>query len=244
MINRISHRYNFPPSLAALIVWGSGIFLGGIAAAIFILVPTYLSGGYYSKPICLTNSCVKHTLEAFDQVVVVFWGAVQVLVAFATIGGIFVALTNYLEVNKTNALATHLSQFSNFQSYVTLQIERRDQLAISSFDILAWYNSIFPFSRNGNLVVSSEYLRQMQYLTNVIANSNAAILGGITERFSYVEHQKSVIAILSEIGITVERYHRKQWCEVEDEVFALIDMINKTFCLESKISVLPVRRYL
>ncbi|RUC69069.1 retron Ec48 family effector membrane protein [Pseudomonas aeruginosa] len=244
MIDRISNRYNFPRSLAALIFWGGIIFLGGAVTAFCIFVPTYLSGDFYSRPFCLTNSCIKHTFEAFDQVIVVFWAAVQILVAFATIGGIFVALTNYLEVNKTNALAAHLSQFSNFQSYVTLQIERRDQLAISSFDILAWYNSIFPFSRKGNLVVSGDYVRQMQSLADVVVKSNSAILGGMAERFSYVEHQKSVIAILSEIGITVERYHRKQWCEIEDEVFALIDMINKTFCLESKISVLPVRRYL
>ncbi|UUW73463.1 retron Ec48 family effector membrane protein [Pseudomonas oryzihabitans] len=244
MIDWVVRKYNIPPPLAVMIIFGGGIFITGVVVSIVILVPTYVVGEFYLKKICLTNVCIEGTIKNFDQVFVVFWAAVQVLVAFATIGGIFIALNNYLEVSKTNALAIHLSQFANFQSYVTLQINRCDQLSISSFDILAWYNSIFPSSRKGSLIVSPNYAQRIKNLSNIIEASNSLILGGINKKFSYIDHQKSVVSALNEIGITMERFHRKQWCEVEDEMFSLISSVNKTFCLESDISVLPNRRYL
>lgn len=244
MIERISNRFSLSRSVATLVAWSGVILAVGVVFSLVILVSTYIAGDFLEKPFCLANECVSYTLKQFSQVVVVFWGGVQLLVAFATIGGIYLALTNYLEVSKTNALATHLAQFSNFQSYVSLQIARCDQLAMSSFDIMAWYNSMFPSSRQGNLSVSIAYSQIIQQLADQINYSNAAILGGLSKKFSYAEHQKSVISILNEFGITIERYHRKQWSEIEDEVFTLISIVNKTFCLSAQVALLPARRYL
>lgn len=191
--------------------------------------------------LCVRNECVKYFLEQIDQSISIINATVTLLVAIATVGGIFVAVSTYRATVKTNSLSSHLSHLAAFQSYVTSEINKHERLSAQSFDLILWYVAIYPKSRVGSLEVSIEYMDFGDKLATVIGNGNKVMDTSGADKFRFMPHQQSLIELMKNIGVQLERHHRKAWYEVEDDLLSLINAVHRTFNIPILI---PARRYL
>jgi hypothetical protein len=220
------------------------IALIGYASSIISFVATGYKTEIYHHSICLTNDCVQYWSTIFEYPLLIAKSTSDLLVAFATAGGIVIALMSYIASVSTSALANHISHYSIFQEYMMNEISKRDRISLTSIDILSWYNHIFSSSRTGIMTVSKEYFSYIEKLNSQIAASNDQAKRAKDGEFRYKPHQEKIKDILSETGILVEFQPRNDFYEMEGQIFSLINGINRSFCYSDAVPALVQRKYI
>lgn len=235
-------------------VWGRYPFLNFLVAGLLLIaalgvlfsVSTLLVTGIdgeFARPLCFNNGCIKKFLEIFDQSFLILSATLSLLVGITTIGGIIVALMSYLNSANATALANHISHFTIFQNYVAAEISKRNRISPASVDTFVWYNLIFSNSRTGRTSISDEYCNVISALNNEIFFSNEQARSASQGSFRYMPHQKRIIDSLSGLGIVLSHQPRNEFYEIEDQIFALISSLNKSFCYSNKVPDLLKRNY-
>jgi hypothetical protein len=214
----------------------------GFMFSVFVLMVTGLSGEF-ARPLCFNNGCVKKFLEVFDQSFLILSATLSLLVGGTTIGGIIVALMSYLNSANATALTNHISHFSIFQNFVAAEISKRNRISQTSVDAFVWYNLIFSESRTGRMSISDDYCSLISALNAEIFLSNEQARTAAQGSFRYMSHQKRIIDSLGSLGVLLNHQPRNEFYEIEDQVFALISSLNKSFCYSDKVPKLLGRNY-
>jgi hypothetical protein len=238
-LGEIWRDYPYLNLLAAglLLVAALGLLLSAVA-----LMFTGI-GGEFARPLCFNNGCIKKFLELFDQSFLILTATLNLLVGLATIGGIIVALMSFLNSANATALTNHISHFSIFQNYVMVEISKRNRISATSVDTFVWYNLIFSNSRTGKTSISDEYCSIISALNDEILFSNEQARAAVQGSFRYMPHQKRIIDALGRLGIALSHQPRNEFYEIEDQIFALISSLNKSFCYSNKVPELLKRQY-
>lgn len=229
--------------LRALLFCLISIILLGILLFVTSFISTGIHEGFFSRGFCFHNTCILNFTKGYSQSILILQATFILLGLVASIGGIVVALLGYTNSVSVSALGNHISHFKIFQEYLSYEINKRDRLSASSFDIFKWYNIIFNKSRSGSTSISQDYCDLIIKLNNVISESNTACTRAKSGSFSYVKHQNDITTLLRDFGIIHPRLPRNDYYEVEDQVFELIDNINREFCYSSSIEPLVKRLY-
>lgn len=230
------------PLRVLLLSLNFSIFLGSILFTTSVVL-TGLQEGFFSREFCFNNSCISNFTNGYSQSILILQATFILLGLVASIGGIVVALLGYTNSVSVSALGNHISHFKIFQEYLSYEINKRDRLSASSFDIFKWYNTIFNKSRSGSTSISKDYCDLIKKMNHTINASNIACTKAKSGSFSYVNHQINITTLLRDFGIIHPRLPRNDYYEVEDQVFELIDNINREFCYSTSIESLVKRLY-
>lgn len=214
----------------------------GVLISVMAVITTGV-GGVFSRRLCFNNDCIKEFLGLFDQSFLILTATLNLLVGLATIGGIIVALMSFLNSANATALTNHISHFSIFQSYLAVEISKRNRISATSVDTFVWYNLIFSNSRAGKTTISDEYCSRISGLNNEILFSSSQAKTAVQGSFRYMPHQKRIIDALALIGIALSHQPRNEFYEIEDQIFSLISSVNKSFCYSDKVPELLKRQY-
>ncbi|SDV09759.1 hypothetical protein SAMN05216558_3125 [Pseudomonas vancouverensis] len=214
----------------------------GVLLSAMTLIVTGVDG-VFARPLCFNNGCIKRFLELFDQSFLILTATLNLLVGLATIGGILVALMSFLNSANATALSNHISHFAIFQNYLAVEVSKRNRISPTSVDTFVWYNLIFSNSRDGKTSISDEYCSVIAALNDEILFSNEQARTAIQGSFRYMPHQKRIIDALGRLGVALSHQPRNEFYEIEDQVFALISSLNKSFCFSNKVPELLKRQY-
>lgn len=206
------------------------ILMIGLLLSISIWICTSMQENLFSLDICFTNKCVSDFGDSISTSLAVAKSTLDICVAVATIGGIFVALLSYINTANNNALTNHIEHLKVFSEYLESEIKKRDRLRSELFDSLLLYSTIFNESRHGNTAVSKEYIEFIVQLNNIVIESNQRCTTGTPGGFSYRDHQKSIRDHLAKSGITVYLAPRNDYMMMEAQLFSLINRVNQSFC--------------
>ncbi|WP_351189344.1 retron Ec48 family effector membrane protein [Shewanella sp. TB4-MNA-CIBAN-0142] len=220
-------------------------FYSAFSAVLIIAVVLfdYFDSGMYSDDLCTNTKCFKDFFSTFSGFVPLFSFLLDTLLSIVTILGVAAALKNYLNTTSTARLNVHLMHLNTFKEYILLELEVEPRISKKSVDILKWYNVAFPDSRNGSLLVGCEYISLIGEIKDDISLSNNIFTGGNISVFKYNEHQSRIILTLSNLGVYVSRMPKKDFFEIESEIFSLINKVNKELCLLDSTHYLPKREY-
>lgn len=221
------------------------ILIGSIGFSISIAVFFLggLSDGLFKEDFCFKKDCIKHAKDTFDYSLYIIFGTINLLVAMATVGGIFVALLSYLHSTSATAFGNHISHLVVFHSYLASEISKNHRISPSSLDVFYWYNLIFPDARSGMLMVSTTYEVLIKNVRDEIVSSNNSASNAKSGSFRYVDHQNRMVVALSGLGIRVDRQPRVDFFEVEKQILSLIKSVNFAFCRQSSRCDLPKSIY-
>jgi hypothetical protein len=234
---------NQPLSVLVLGATLTAVIIVGLALAAAIAAITIQQKQLYSNPLCLTSECVKRFTETIEPALAVAKGTIDLGVAIATIGGIFVALLSYLSSANNAALTNHIEHLKVFTEYIDSEIEKRDRLSRALFDTLFLYGKIFSQSRSGRTTVSEDYRVFLVELKRIIEESNERCVVGTPGGFSYNEHQRRVRDHMAKIGITVFSAPRNDYFEMESQLLSLLHRLSQSFCPPGTLPELPARKY-
>lgn len=231
------------PSLRVLLICLITIISLGTLLFLISFIATGIQESFFSRKFCFHNTCILNFTNGYSQSILILQATFVLLGLVASIGGIVVALLGYTNSVSVSALGNHISHFKIFQEYLSYEITKRDRLSASSFDIFKWYNIIFNKSRSGSTSISQDYCDLIKKINSAISESNTACTQAKSGSFSYVKHQNNITTLLRDFGIMHPRLPRNDYYEVEDQVFELIDNINREFCYSSSIELLEKRLY-
>jgi hypothetical protein len=230
--------------LKYLLMFLSAIALIGFCLSILIGVVSIMDNGLFRLPLCFNNECVGYLLNHIKNATNIANSTLGILVSVTTIGGIFVALLSYLNSSNTSALSNHIAHFSIFHGYLNSEVGNLSMVSPSSVDILSLYNFIFSESRRGKTEVSQMYIDFVKDLNNEINASNSKAQMAEGGSFRYKEHQRRIISILNDSGITMTYLPRNDFFEAEGQVFSLIEKVNQSFCYTNSVPALVKRLYI
>ncbi|WP_448106424.1 retron Ec48 family effector membrane protein [Pseudomonas azerbaijanoccidentalis] len=231
------------PSLKRLVFLLISIGAIGFALSICLFVLVGVAGGVFSLPFCFRDDCFILFFSKISSAVYLAKLTVDLIVFVATIGGIVVALLSYLSSMASSRFANHISHLTLFQAFFIEEVRKRDALVLSSFDIHKLYSMIYEGSRGGVMTVSSPYLLFIGSLNSVIAASNLKATKAFGGAFIYQEHQARMIAVLEQLGFTLQHMPKKDFYEIETQVLSLLDSVNGSFCGSLPELVVQVRIY-
>jgi len=223
-------------ALGAIAVVGYGLCL-------LAIVVSFLSSDLPERTSCFRSECFEELFTVLAPAFTIGKAASDLLITVATVGGIVVALLSYFSAVSNSALANHISHFSTFQSYINNEIAKRGRIHASSIDVFKWYNSVFPESKSGVMMVAAGYKDFVQKMNLRVDESNQLANTATGESFRYKPHQVAIRDHLEIIGITLSLQPRIEYYEIEDQIMSLIGCVNNAFCLNSHIPALSVRRY-
>lgn len=234
----------FRPNGLKVLAWLLGtIFIVGLSLAFATLAKTSFDKNFFSQDLCFSNTCVRDYISHIDQSLAIIKSTLDVGVAIATIGGIFVALLSYFNSAGNAALTNHIEHLKIFVEYIESEITKRDRLSSEHIDTLLLYNTIFSQSRSGKTSVSPEYVQFIMDLNLIIEESNQRCVVGTPGGFSYKDHQRKIRDHLAPAGITVYTAPRNDYFEMESQLFSLLHRIGQSFCPPSTPLTLVGRQY-
>jgi hypothetical protein len=193
---------------------------------------------------CFTNECLELTIVSFSASIKIFKGLLIVITSITTIGGIFLALKNYIDTHNSSILHNHISHLSLFKDFILVELEKRDKLELPSFDIFKWYNMIYKYSKTGSMIISSDYINFIKSINLVIESSNQKVSKATNGSYIYKNHQRALIDVMSTLGVTMHTLPRNNFYEVETQLMSLIAVVNNEFCNDESISDLTQRYYI
>jgi hypothetical protein len=234
---------NQPAGLVALGIILSLVFFVGFALAGTTLVRTTIAGDLWGQPICFKNDCIEHYFATVSQSFAIAKATIDVGVAIATIGGIFVALLSYINTSGNAALTNHIEHLKIFSEYLDSEIKKRDRLSSHLIDTLLLYGKIFSQSRSGKTTVSLEYYEFIANLNKLIQESNDRCVVGTPGGFSYRDHQKRIQAHVAKVGIKTYFAPRNDYFEMEGQLFSLLHRLSQSFCAPGSLPNILDRRY-
>ncbi|MGB0895523.1 MAG: retron Ec48 family effector membrane protein [Parashewanella sp.] len=224
---------------AALIIYM--IFV--LVILIFKILYIFWSNSFFSRDFCLEANCIDDFFIQFKGVVSIIEFFGKLIIPLVTGTGVYLALKNYINTTETSRLSVHLSHQNTFKDYLLSEIEKETQISAKSIDVLKWYNLAFPHSRNGSIEIGKDYLKHIDKINTEIGNSNALFTGEVVKVFRYNEHQTRIINELRKIGIYVDRMPKKDFFEVENELFQLMNKVNRELCRLDDGGLLQKRQY-
>ncbi|PNH93294.1 retron Ec48 family effector membrane protein [Vibrio diazotrophicus] len=207
------------------------------------IIYTGLEEKYFSLRLCLNNDCINRAGIYYSSIINLFISSTQILAAIATALGIVVAALTFKNTSDTNALSSHISHFQVFSSYLSLEIDKRERIKISSINMFDWYNLIFKNSISGSVVVSNEYIKTLQDINIEITTTNDNATKASQGPFRHHEHQARMKKVFAKLGIEIEHYPKNDYWLIENEIITLIDSINQAFCQKPKLATLTEREY-
>lgn len=222
-------------------------FIFGLVCLLVIIITTSCSIIYsqnVSYSFCLTNECLEEAIILYSASIKIFKGLLIVLTTIATIGGIFLALKSYINTYSSSILHNHISHLSLFKDFILGELEKRDKLHISSFDIFKWYNLIYSNSKSGSMGISTEYTDAIKSINGVINSSNQKVSKATNGSYIYKKHQNTLISVMLPLGIEMSSLPRNNFYEVETQLLALISVVNIEFCSDIDIVELQKRYYI
>ncbi len=237
------------------VIWirqhGLGLLLGTLAAvivtgavlAIVSVLSTIVATRAWEQNFCFSSACIVEAVKNFEGSISIVSAFSKIAAWIAAVGGIVVALLNYLNSTAATAFGNHVSHSRIFYDYVSSEIQKRDRIQSKNVDIYRIYTLAFSSSRLGIMSVSDEYKRKISNLAAAISRSNELSASPPNASFRFKDHQHRIIAALSDLGISVTTQPRIDFFEIEDEIIGLIDAINQVFCIEEPIDRLPTRIY-
>jgi hypothetical protein len=232
-----------PPSLIVLAGIIFIVLLLGFGFSLAVLVSTSLEKQYFEKPTCFTNFCIKEYFGAISESLSIAKATLEVGVAMATIGGIFVALLSYFNTSGNAALTNHIEHLKVFSDYLEAEIKKRDRLSAGLFDTLLLYGSIFSQSRIGKTTVSEDYKIFTSKLNLLIVESNDRCVVGTPGGFSYADHQRRIRDHLAPVGIKIYSAPRNDYFEMEGQLFSLLHRLSQSFCPPGSVAPIIERSY-
>ncbi|WP_218017087.1 retron Ec48 family effector membrane protein, partial [Shewanella algae] len=149
----------------------------------------------------------------------------------------------FKNTSSTNALNIHISHFKIFSDYLTLELNKRERIDISSINTFDWYNLIFKESIHGSVSVSDEYITSLKKINDEINKTNNNAQKASKGPFRHHEHQQRMKSAFAKLGIEIEQYPKNDYWLIENEIISLIDVINKAFCKRPKVSPIVYRQY-
>lgn len=216
----------------------------GLLILISSLVFTMIEMEFYRIKFCLTSKCLTNAKEMYKPQIEFLFGIASLMGSLVTVGGIYVAVSTYLNNVSTNALSNHIAHLQVFQDYLVIEISKHDHLSVSSVDVYGWYNSIFSMSRQGSTNVSESYKLSLHSINDVILLSNAQSQSAINGSFQYKQHQARMTQTLNDFGINMGFHPRNDYFEIEGQVLKLIASINKAFCSNAGLIEFERRQYI
>lgn len=202
----------------------------GFFAAAFLSVAIFFADSVYELPICFRNKCFENFYAQFASSFAVAKSTFDIMVVVATVGAMLVALMSYLSSLESSQFANHVSHLTLFQAFFIEEVKKRDLLSISSFDSHKIYSLIYSSSRKGNMDVSESYFSFIRGVNSVVSKSNFKSFKASSGPFIYKEHQSSMIEALGEIGFDLQFMPKKDFYEIETQIFSLIGTISNSFC--------------
>jgi hypothetical protein len=193
---------------------------------------------------CLKNECIETAIVLFSASIKILKGLLIVVTSVATIGGIFLALKSYINTYNSSILHNHISHLSLFKDFILGELEKRDKLHISSFDIFKWYNLIYNESKSGSMNISAKYISAINSINAAIDSSNQKASKATNGSYLYKKHQNTLINVMLPLGIEMSSLPRNNFYEVETQLIALISVINIEFCSNTDIPELQKRYYI
>jgi len=234
---------NYPRGFIILGGVLAAILMVGMGAATIVAVVTIFEKKAYLGDICFSSDCVGGFVKMIGPAISIAKATLDFGVAIATMGGILVALLSYFNSASNAALTNHIEHLRVFTSYIEAELRKRDRLSSSHFDILFLYGKIFSLSRTGKTTVSNDYLKFIDGLNDIIAESNERCCVGTPGGFSYNDHQRRVRDHMIGVGITVYMAPRNDYFEMEKQLFSLLDRVNQSFCSSGEISYICRQDY-
>lgn len=216
---------------------------GGLCIFLLSLVITMIEMEFYQLSFCLRSECLANIKTMYKPQIELLFGVASLTGTMTTIGGIFVAVSTYLNNVSTNALSNHIAHLQVFQDYLIIEVGKHDHLSISAIDVYGWYNSIFTMSRQGSLNVSDSYNVSLQSINNNIILSNNESETAKSGSFQYKKHQSRMTLAFNNFGINMGFHPRNDYFEIEGQVLTLITSINKAFCSNSGVIEFEQRKY-
>lgn len=212
------------------------IYLLALIAGIGFSISTLVAGAIifsdeiYRLPICFSNKCFGRFYEHFSAAFAIAKSTLDLIVVVATVGAIFVGLLSYLSALRSSHFTNHVSHLTLFQSFFVEEVRKRDLLSLSSFDTHKIYGLIYGGSRKGDMTISDAYYLFIDSVNKVIGESNFKSFKASKGPFIYKEHQSRMIKALILIGFDLQFMPKKDFYEIEVQVFSLIDAISNSFC--------------
>lgn len=225
------------------------IYLLALIAGVGFLVSAVIAGSIvfadeiYRLPICFSNKCFLRFYEYFSSAFTVAKSTLDLIGVVATVGAIFVGLLSYLSALRSSHFTNHVSHLTLFQGFFVEEIRKRDLLALSSFDVHKIYGLIYGGSRSGDMSVSGAYFSFIGSVNAVIGESNFRSFKASKGPFIYKDHQSRMIDVLALIGFDLQFMPKKDFYEIELQVFSLIDAISNSFCGGDARAKLDARMY-
>lgn len=229
--------------LPTLLILLGGVFCAGVLATVASALTTAFDSDIFSESICLTSSCLQHSYDRFAGTIALAGFFASAAVWIATVGGIVVALLNYLNSTSATLMGNHVSHTRVFYDYLTWEVRRRPTIHKDSVDIFGIYSLIFKGSTSGDMTPSPEYVDKCRLISKVIHDSNAAYSAD-SDGYKFIKHQERMIAALSEVGVSIAAMPRMDFYRIEEDSLNLISSINTVFCARAKINAFPTRLYI
>ena len=220
------------------------VALAGCVMSLTVFVFTGFEEGVFSLKLCFTDSCIKNFSSHYQYTLMIVSNTGSLLAGLVTFGGIAIALLSYVGTARASALNNHIAHMSIFFNYIYGEVDKRDRLSRSSFDVLKWYNLIYKNSSVGDVYVSENYKKFIAELNKTIIFSNELVSKKEDGGYRYTQHQRNVMDKLLEAGITLKSLPRLDFHEVEGQLFDLIKTINDSFCQSRDGFEIVERKYL
>lgn len=244
LIQKFKYAYSSENEFILVNIICTIIFIVGFCAASAILLITGFQGQLFDLNFCFTNKCVELFYEQASTAISVSKATGALILGIFAFGSFNIACKNYISSKKASNSNIHISNVSVFLKYVGEEINKRDKLQHSTFDLLKWYNAIYPDSQEGQLKISDKYIDILKEISNLIQKSNSLFISPTSKEFKYTEHQVEAIKHYQRIGITLHIMPRLDFYEVESQIINLIETINTSFCyIDNDKSFIPDRQY-
>lgn len=215
----------------------------GLILSLAVFIATYIDKNMNQLELCFSNACVQYFIDAYSHALKILEVTGTLCVGIVTIGGVIVALASYINAQKTSKFSNHLAYFTLFRGFVESEILKLDRLSIKTVNTFKLYNSIYPHSRDGDLLPSSSYINFINELNNVISRGNAQATSAIEGSFRYKPHQQLMKETLAKIGLEVQFMPRNDFHALESDILRLLNLINIEFCSHSSIPAIKQSVY-
>jgi hypothetical protein len=182
--------------------------------------------------VCFTSGCIEEFSKIFSGAIAILTNGIAFIAICAAIFGSKIALDNYSVSVKSSALSGHINHLRLFQDYIETESSKFGIENTASVDTFFWYRTMFPGSKLGDVSVSRDYEKLVDGVgVEADFSSKSLSAPNVNEKYTFTngDHQRRIISSLKKIGITLSRKPPKDFGEIENNTFLLIDSVNSTF---------------
>lgn len=215
-------------------------YIVGVSSALFLifslisLFETIQNEKLYERDICFDSQCLKFFAEKTSGIVMYFQAFGWLITTFVTVFGVMIALMTYNAGVKNNNNSNYTSHLTMVREFASAELTKRSSIYPEKVNFFRWYRVMFPEAQGGDISVSRDYLEIISRIKCVIEEANAHITEE-NKDYKYKTHQRKMMAVLDEIGISISNGPKNIFIEVESQILDYIDTINLSFCHSSSV---------